>query len=123
MLRPANQEGWSDAGQGAKPFGSAASTVRAIDQRYLDRLSRQRKKKVTRQFGVDEFYLGKRLKFLTVVSYLESGEPLRFGSGRQQETLDEFFREHLNPQRRQRLEAACVDMWEPFTKRILRWAL
>lgn len=108
--------------QVAKRFGLAASTVRAIDLRYLERWSRERKKKVTRQLGVDEIYLGKSQKFLTVVSDLESGEPLWFGSGRQQETLDEYFREHLSPLRRQRLEAACVDMWEPFTKSILQWA-
>ena len=46
--------------------------------------------------GVDEIYLGKTQKFLTVVSNLETGEPLWFGQDRKQETLDEFFRTELS---------------------------
>jgi transposase len=72
--------------------------------------------------GVDEIYLGKSQKFLTVVSNLETAEPLWFGRERKEETLDEFFRIELSPLRRGRIEAACVDMWEPFTKSILKWA-
>ena len=41
--------------------------------------------------GVDEIYLGKKQKFLTVVSNLETGEPVWFGRERKKETLDEFF--------------------------------
>jgi hypothetical protein len=38
-------------------------------------------------------YIGeKNDKFLTVVSNLETGEPLWFGKDRKKETLDEFFR-------------------------------
>ncbi len=72
--------------------------------------------------GVDEIYLGKTQKFLTVVSNLETGEPLWFGKDRKQETLDEFFRDELSAMQRGRITAACVDMWEPFTASILRWA-
>ena len=45
--------------------------------------------------GVDEIYRGKSDKFLTVVSNLETGEPLWFGKERKKETLDEFFRTQL----------------------------
>lgn len=38
------------------------------------------------------FTRGKNDKFLTVVSNLETGEPLWFGKERKQETRDEFFR-------------------------------
>ena len=51
--------------------------------RYLSRWSERRRKPALRQMGVDEIYLGKKQKFLTVVSNLETGEPLWFGgSGR-----------------------------------------
>ena len=60
----------------ARQFGIAAGTARAIDQRYLERWARQRKRPVLREMGVDEIYLGKTQKFLTVVSNLETGEPL-----------------------------------------------
>ena len=65
---------------------------------------------------------GRTTKFLTVVSNLETGEPLWFGKDRKKETLDEFFRTELRSGQRQRIEAACVDMWEPFRLSIEQWA-
>jgi len=109
------------ARQVGRQFRIAASTVRAIDQRYLERWAKSRKKAVLRQIGVDEIYLGKTQKFLTVVSNLETGEPLWFGKDRKEETLDGFFRDELSAMQRGRIEAACVDMWEPFTTCILKW--
>jgi len=106
----------------ARQFGVPASTVRAIDLRYLERWSRHRRKPALRQMGVDEIYLGRKQKFLTVVSNLETGEPLWFGRDRKEETLDEFFGKELSAFQRGRITAACVDMWEPFTKSILKWA-
>jgi transposase len=106
----------------AKQFGLAESTVRAIDLRYLERWSAARRKPALRQVGVDEIHLGKKTKFVTVVSNLESGEPVWFGKERKKETIDEFFRSQLSARQRQRIEAACVDMWEPFTASIEEWA-
>jgi hypothetical protein len=60
------------ARQVARQFGLAAGTVRAIDQQYLKRWAKGRKKPVLRQMGVDEIYMGKTQKFLTVVSNLET---------------------------------------------------
>ena len=106
----------------AKQFGLPESTVRAIDLRYLERWSAARRKPALRQMGVDEIHLGKKTKFITVVSNLESGEPVWFGKERKKETIDEFFRSQLSARQRQRIEAACVDMWEPFTASIEEWA-
>jgi transposase len=75
----------------AGQFGLAASTVRAIDLRYLQRWAKGRRKPALRQMGIDEIHLGKKQKFLTVVSNLETGEPLWFGRERKKQTLDEFF--------------------------------
>jgi len=108
--------------QVARQFGLAASTVRAIDLRYLQRWNATRRKDRLRQIGVDEIYFGKQTKFITVVSNLETGEPLWFGRDRKQETLDEFFRRQLKESQRKRIEAACVDMWRPFTNSIEQWA-
>jgi transposase len=106
----------------AKQFGLAESTIRAIDLRYLERWNAQRTKPALRQMGVDEIYLGKTTKFVTVVSNLETGEPLWFGRERKKETLDEFFRTQLSRRQRHRIEAACVDMWEPFKISIQEWS-
>ena len=62
--------------QGARQFRLAASTVRAIDLRYLQRWSATRRQDRLEQMGVDEIYFGKQMKFITVVSNLETGEPL-----------------------------------------------
>jgi len=102
--------------QVARHMGLAASTVRAIDQRYLERWDAKRRQSPLRQMGVDEIYRGKKGKFLTVVCNLETAEPLWFGRERKKETLDDFFRSQLVSRQRKRVEAACVDMWEPFRK-------
>jgi transposase len=106
----------------ARQFRLAESTVRAIDLRYLERWAATRRKPVLHELGVDEIYLGKKTKFLTVVSNLESGEPLWFGEERKKETLDEFFARELNARQRSNIAAACVDMWEPFRLSIEEWA-
>ena len=110
------------ARQVARRFGLAESTVRAIDQRYLERWAAARRKPALRQMGVDEIHIGKKQKFLTVVCNLETGEPLWFGRERKKETLDGFFREELSARQRRGIEAACVDMWEPFRLSIEQWA-
>src|SRR5713101_8695714 len=112
----------ASARQVSRQYGLAASTVRAIDLRYLTRWAAQRRRPALKQMGVDEIWLGKRTKFLTVVSNLESGEPLWFGRDRLQTTLDTFFREELSRGQRSRIQAACVDMWQAFTNRIREWA-
>jgi transposase len=62
-----------------RQFGLSSSTVRAMDLRYLRRWAEGRRKPGLRQMGVDEIDLGKKQKFLTVVSNLETREPLWFG--------------------------------------------
>lgn len=110
------------ARQVGRQFGLAPTTVRAIDLRYLERWAAQRRRPALKQMGVDEIWLGKRTKFLTVVSNLESGEPVWFGRDRTQATLDDFFREELSRGQRQRIATACVDMWQAFTNSIHEWA-
>jgi transposase len=96
--------------------------VRAIDLRYLERWAAQgRRRPALRQMGVDEIYLGKSQKFLTVVTNLETGEPLWFGRERKKETLDEFFEKQLSAFQRSVMRAACVDMWEPFRQSLEQW--
>jgi len=57
----------------------------------MKRWSATRRKNGLARMGVDEIYFGKQRKFITVVSNLETGEPLWFGPDRKQETLDKFF--------------------------------
>jgi transposase len=112
----------ASARQVGRRMGLAGSTVRAIDLRYLERWDARRRNPPLRHMGVDELYRGKKGKFLTVVCNLETGEPLWFGKERKKETLDEFFRSELVSRQRKRIEAVCVDMWEPFRLSIEQWA-
>lgn len=112
----------ASARQVAWRMGLAESTVRAIDLRYLERWAASRRKPALRQMGVDEIHLGKKQKFLTVVCNLETAEPLWFGRERKKETLDEFFQDELSARQRRGIQAACVDMWEPYRLSIEQWA-
>lgn len=105
----------------ARQFGIAASTVRAMDLRYLKRWAASRRKPALRHMGIDEIYLGKKQKFLTVVSNLQTGEPLWMGPERKQETLDEFFSQQVSAFQRSAIRAACVDMWEPYRQSLEQW--
>jgi len=112
----------ASARQVARRFAMPESTVRVIDLRYLERWAANRRKPALRRMGVDEIYLGKKQKFLTVVCNLETSEPLWFGRERKKETLDAFFQGDLTVRQRRGIEAACVDMWEPFRLSIEQWA-
>ena len=96
----------ASARQVARQFGLAASTVRAIDLRYLERWNESRRKPALRQMGVDEIYLGKKQKFLSVVCNLETGEPLWFGQARKKETLDGFFQGELSAKPRRGIQGS-----------------
>src|SRR6266568_859936 len=94
--------------------GLPPETVRRMDKRVLRRWAAARPRRPLHYLGVDEIFLGKTVKFLTVVSNLETGEPLWMDRERKRETLDRFFVEALPPARRRAVRAVCVDMWEPF---------
>src|SRR6202011_2612203 len=81
-----------------------------------------RRKPDIRQMGLLALHLSADQKFLTVVCNLETSEPLWFGRERKRETLDEFFKTELSAKQRRGIEAACVDMWEPFRLSIEHWA-
>jgi transposase len=112
----------ASARQVGRQFGLAASTVRSIDLRYLERWNASRRTPALRQMGVDEIYVGQKQKFLSVVCNLETGEPLWFGRERKKESLDGFFQTELSARQRRGIEAACVDMWEPYRRSIEQWA-
>jgi transposase len=108
-------------GRVARQVGLSSSTIRAIDVRYLKRWAESRRKPALRQMGVDEIYLGKKQKFLTVVCNLNTGEPLWFGRERKKETLDKFFETQLSAFQRSAVSAACVEMHEPYRLSLEQW--
>jgi transposase len=100
----------------AAHWGLPPETVRRMDKRVLRRWAAGRPRRPLHHLGVDEIFLGKSVKVLTVVSDLVRGEPVWVGLERKRETLDRFFAEALPPPRRRAVWAVCVDMWEPFVQ-------
>jgi transposase len=98
----------------AAQWGLPPETVRRMDKRVLQRWAAARPRRPLHYLGVDEFFVGKGVQFLTVVSDLETAEPIWMGQDRKRETLDRFFAEALPSRRRRAIRAVCVDMWEPF---------
>jgi len=98
----------------ASQWALPPETVRRMDKRVLRRWAATRRRRPLRYLGVDEIFLGQSAKFLTVVSDLETGEPIWAGRERKRETLDRFVAEALPRRRRRWVRAVCVDMWEPF---------
>ena len=89
----------ASARQTARRFGLSGGAVRAIDLRCLERWKAGRRMPALKQMGVDEIF-GVKAKFITVVSNLETGEPIWFGRERKKETLDGFFQTQLSARQR-----------------------
>lgn len=92
-------------------------TVRRAEERAIERWEATRPIVLLRHVGVDEKWLGRRHnlehKFVTVVSNLETGEPLWIGPGRREETLRQWL-ENLSPEQKAGIELFAMDLHRPF---------
>lgn len=93
------------------------ATVRRAECAGLARWDATRPPVPLRQVGVDEKWLGRRhrleYQFLTIVSNLETGEPIWIGPGRGQETLASWLAT-LSPEEKSAIELFAMDMHAPF---------
>lgn len=92
----------------ARHLGVSWDTVRDVESRYLGKQYRKPKLKHLKQLAIDEIYLGKSVKFLTVVLDLESGAIVFIGRGKGAEALDPFWKRLHGS--RARIEAVAADM-------------
>jgi transposase len=76
--------------------GLAWSTVRRAEEMAIARWEATRPKTPLRMIGIDEKWLGRRhqrdYKYVTIVSNLETGEPLWIGEGRSGDTVSEWLK-------------------------------
>jgi transposase len=98
------------------------STVRRAEEAALARWEQTRTPVQLHMVGVDEKYLGRRgknrvEKFITIVSNLETGEPLWIGPGRRQETLASWLCT-LTPAQKAGILLFAMDMHEPFANAV-----
>jgi transposase len=101
----------------AAQYGLSWSTVRRAESMAIARWEAQRPKPRLKDIGVDEKYLGRRHqraeKFVTIVSDLQTGEPIWIGYGRSEETL-KLWLNTLKGRQKKRLRLFAMDMHEAF---------
>jgi transposase len=92
-------------------------TVRRAEERAIERWEATRPVVPLRHAGVDEKWLGRRHslddKFITIVSNLETGEPVWIGYGRSEDTLKQWLR-GLSDEQKATLELFAMDMHRAF---------
>ncbi len=105
----------------ATKYGLSWRTVRRAERGAIMRWSRTRPTQVLRLVGLDEKWLGRRHsrpeKFVTIVSNLETGEPVWLGYGRDTDTVKAWLAT-LTVMEKQQLVLFASDMHEPFRKAI-----
>ena len=92
-------------------------TVRRAEERAIERWERTRPAVPLRHVGVDEKWVGRRHqldhKFVTVVSNLETGEPLWIGPGRSEQTLRGWL-DALTPEQKATVQLFAMELHRPF---------
>jgi transposase len=101
----------------AARWGLSPQTVFRIDKEALVKWARSRRRTPLRSMGVDEIFW-RNGRCLTIVSDLETGEPIWAGAERRRATLDRFFAEALPKRLRRAVKTVCVDMWDPFLQSV-----
>jgi transposase len=97
----------------AAMHGLSWPTVRRAEEHAIARWEATRPSVSLRQVGVDEKYLGRRHaldhKFVTLVSNLETGEPVWIGKGRDEDTLKRWL-QSLSSEQKATIELFAMDL-------------
>jgi transposase len=105
----------------ASKYGFSWHTVRRAELDAIRRWEATRPAQPLRQVGVDEKWLGRRHKlehkFVTIVSNLETGEPVWIGYGRGAATLKTWL-DSLKPEQKAAIRLFACDMHRPFMNAI-----
>jgi transposase len=101
----------------AELTGLGWDTVKAIHKQYLRRKYTSMNLKSVRYLAIDEVYLGKKRKFITLVMDLESGRVLHIGQGKGKDALAGFWR-RLKRSKAQ-IKAVATDMASGFMAAVL----
>jgi transposase len=101
----------------AEQFGLGWGQVKRIHKAYLqDELGEPDLSGLT-EIGMDEFALEKGHRYATVIIEPRTRRVLWVGRGRGREDIRPFF-EKLGPDRCKQLQAAVMDMWEPYEQEV-----
>jgi len=93
--------------------GLSWPTVRRAEEHAIERWEATRPAVPLRQVGVDEKWLGRRHsfehKYVTIVSNLETGEPIWIGKGRDEDTLKRWL-QSLSAEQKATIELFAMDL-------------
>lgn len=97
--------------------GLSWDTVKAIDKQHLQRQYKSFDLKALRYISIDEIYLGKKRKFLTLVVDLSSGRVIHVGQGKGKSALKRFWGRLRRS--KARIEAVATDMASGYMAAVL----
>lgn len=92
----------------ADHFGVSWDVVKDIQKRYLKRKFSRPRLKDLRRIAIDEIYVGKKRKFLTIVLDVVTGAVVFVGEGKGADALEPFWKRLKSG--RKRIEAVAIDM-------------
>ncbi len=98
----------------AKLFGLSWGAIEYIALKETKEIiQREDLLKEVEEIAVDEIAYGKWHKYLTIVTNLKTRKVIWIGKGRKKKTLDRFFIE-LGEENRKKIKVVVTDMWEPY---------
>jgi transposase len=97
----------------ARHLGLDWKTVKAVDQKALEKEYGKTDYHGLRILAIDEISIRKGHRYLTVVLDYETGRVVWVGKNRKARTLRRFF-SGMTSQQRKQLEAVVMDMWDPY---------
>ena len=97
--------------------GLGWDTVKAIHKQYLGRIYKAANLKAVRYLAIDEIYLGKKRRYITLVMDLESGRVLHIGQGKGKEALMGFWRRLKRS--KAKIKAVATDMASGYMTAVL----
>jgi transposase len=100
----------------AEHFGVSWDVVKNIQKRYLKRKFSCPRLKGLRRIAIDEIYVGKKRKFLTIVLDLETGAVVFVGEGKGAAALEPFWKQLKSA--RKRIEAVAIDMSQAYIQAV-----
>ena len=103
--------------QVAEHYGLSWDQVKRVHKAYLNKTLGAPDLSGVTEIGMDEFAIRKGHRYATVIVEPRTRRVLWVGHGHGREDIRPFF-ELLGPEGRERIEAAVMDMWEPYEQEV-----
>jgi transposase len=100
----------------AKLLKVSWNTIKDIEKVYLKKHFDKPKLKELKRIAIDEIYLGKKTKYLTVIMDLETGAIVFTGDGKSSKALEPFWKKLKSS--KAKIEAVAMDMGKAYIKAV-----